>query len=43
MDGGTAEDYWLKAGNGYCLTVPWNLGTPPGNGTRPFWWLREGR
>ncbi|MEV7420807.1 phosphatidylinositol-specific phospholipase C domain-containing protein [Streptomyces sp. NPDC089919] len=33
--------YWIKAGNGTCLTVPYNNGTPPGNGTQLFWWPCE--
>ncbi|MFJ6940635.1 phosphatidylinositol-specific phospholipase C domain-containing protein [Streptomyces sp. NPDC101132] len=35
--------YWIKANNGYCLTIPWNLGTPPGDGTQLFWWPCETR
>lgn len=35
--------YWIKAGNGYCLTIPWNLGVPPGNGMQLFWWPCESR
>ncbi|MFF6836434.1 RICIN domain-containing protein [Streptomyces sp. NPDC012438] len=35
--------YWIKAGNGSCLTVPYNNGTPPGNGTQLFWWQCETR
>ncbi|MEU1125907.1 RICIN domain-containing protein [Streptomyces sp. NPDC005899] len=35
--------YWIKAGNGSCLTVPYNNGTPPGNGTQMFWWPCETR
>ncbi|MFJ3501666.1 MULTISPECIES: RICIN domain-containing protein [unclassified Streptomyces] len=35
--------YWIKAGNGSCLTVPYNNGTPPGNGTQLFWWPCETR
>ncbi|GGT22039.1 MULTISPECIES: RICIN domain-containing protein [Streptomyces] len=33
--------YWIKAGNGSCLTVPYNNGTPPGDGTQLFWWPCE--
>ncbi|GHE39032.1 hypothetical protein GCM10018785_05760 [Streptomyces longispororuber] len=35
--------YWIKAGNGSCLTVPYNNGTPPGSGTQLFWWPCETR
>ncbi|MFF5638493.1 RICIN domain-containing protein [Streptomyces sp. NPDC012825] len=35
--------YWIKAGNGKCLTVPYNDGTPPGSGTQLFWWHCETR
>ncbi|MEV6612882.1 RICIN domain-containing protein [Streptomyces sp. NPDC051051] len=35
--------YWIKAGNGSCLTVPYNNGTPPGVGTQMFWWPCETR
>ncbi|MGA4958473.1 phosphatidylinositol-specific phospholipase C domain-containing protein [Streptomyces lavendulocolor] len=34
---------WIKAGNGSCLTVPYNNGTPPGNDTQLFWWPCETR
>ncbi|MFJ8160015.1 hypothetical protein ACIRBY_03690 [Streptomyces sp. NPDC096136] len=33
--------YWIKAGNGTCLTIPYNNGTPPGDGTQLFWWPCE--
>jgi hypothetical protein len=35
--------FWIKAGNGSCLTVPYNNGTPPGYGTQMFWWPCETR
>ncbi|MHC3390399.1 phosphatidylinositol-specific phospholipase C domain-containing protein [Streptomyces lavendulocolor] len=35
--------HWIKAGNGSCLTVPYNNGTPPGNDTQLFWWPCETR
>ncbi|QIY66658.1 RICIN domain-containing protein [Streptomyces sp. RPA4-2] len=35
--------YWIKAGNGMCLTVPYNNGTPPSAGTQLFWWGCETR
>ncbi|WP_411075737.1 phosphatidylinositol-specific phospholipase C domain-containing protein [Streptomyces sp. cmx-4-7] len=35
--------YWIKAGNGKCLTVPYDDGTPPGSGTQLFWWDCETR
>ncbi|MFJ6941044.1 phosphatidylinositol-specific phospholipase C domain-containing protein [Streptomyces sp. NPDC101132] len=35
--------YWIRAGNGNCLTVPYNNGTPPGDGTQMFWWPCETR
>ncbi|MFD6892412.1 phosphatidylinositol-specific phospholipase C domain-containing protein [Streptomyces sp. NPDC059957] len=35
--------YWIKSGNGMCLTIPWNNGTPPSAGTQLFWWGCETR
>ncbi|MFJ3876713.1 RICIN domain-containing protein [Streptomyces sp. NPDC090077] len=35
--------FWIRAGNGSCLTVPYNNGTPPGDGTQMFWWPCETR
>ncbi|MER5636493.1 phosphatidylinositol-specific phospholipase C domain-containing protein [Kitasatospora sp. NPDC002227] len=35
--------YWIKSGNGKCLTVPYNNGVTPPAGTQLLWWPCETR
>ncbi|MEV6977364.1 RICIN domain-containing protein [Kitasatospora sp. NPDC093806] len=52
-DGGAAQKwnavkasngyFTIRNNNGYCLTVPYNNGTPPGQNTQLMWWGCETR